>query len=52
MTGLSKSQAEQYRRDDYLSLLVALAPETAVAYRDQLEAFEAIIGGRVTSAAV
>ena len=52
MTGLSECQTEQYRRDGYLSPLVAFSPEIAVAYRTQLEAFEVNIGGKVTSAAV
>ena len=52
MTGLSECQTEQYRRDGYLSPLVAFSPEIAVANRTQLEAFEVNIGGKVTSAAV
>ena len=50
MTGLSECQTEQYRRDGYLSPLVAFSPEIAVAYRTQLEAFEVNRSGKVWNA--
>ena len=42
----------RYRRDGYLSPLRALSPQDATGYRAELEAFEAQIGGKVTSGAV
>ena len=52
MSGLREEQVNQYRPDGYLSPITALAPEAAAGYRGKLEAFEAQIGGKVTSGAV
>ena len=52
MSGLREDQVDQYRRDGYLSPLTTLTPEAAARCRGELEAFEAQIGGKVTSGAV
>ena len=48
-TKLSSAQVESYARDGFLSPIAALTREEAAHYREKLEAFEAAVGGPLTS---
>src|SRR5438876_3474764 len=48
-TKLSSAQAESYARNGFLSPMVALMRQQAAYYRGRLEAFEAVVGGPLTS---
>lgn len=48
-TKLASAQVERYARDGFLSPIAALTREQAADYRGKLEAFEAAVGGPLTS---
>jgi non-haem Fe2+, alpha-ketoglutarate-dependent halogenase len=48
-TKLSSAQVESYARDGFLSPIAALTREQAADCRGKLEAFEAAVGGPLTS---
>ena len=49
---LTTKQVAQYQRDGFLAPVPGISPEEVETYRGKLEAFEAMIGGPVTSPSV